>query len=138
MKSRFLFPYKWRIVGIVLFIVGLVASLVGFIHHSDINTDISRELATDVLLLTLIVGLLLIAFTKEKIEDEHIAQLRLDSLQWAIYFNYAVLILCIVFVSNWHLFINIATHYIFTPLIFFIIRFRWVVYQSNRALKVEE
>ena len=39
-----------------------------------------------------LVGLFLIAFSKEKIEDEQIVQFRLDSLRWAIYLNYAILL----------------------------------------------
>ena len=147
MKTRFLFPYSWRKYGVVLFIIGVAISLihvfldahmVALHHHSfDGKTDF-RELVTDIILLTLICGLLLIAFTKEKIEDEHIAQLRLDSLQWSIYFNYIGLIICIVLITNWHMFIGIAAHFIFTPLLFFIIRFRWVIYQANSQLKHRE
>ncbi|MFD0751991.1 hypothetical protein ACFQZS_17690 [Mucilaginibacter calamicampi] len=148
MKSRFLFPYPWRKWGVALFIIGLTLSAVHIVfdeyfsglHHGQMlagKADL-RELVTDIILLTLICGLLLIAFTKEKVEDEHIAQLRLDSLQWSIYFNYIGLIICIVCITNWHMFVGIAAHFIFTPLLFFIIRFRWVVYQSNRLLHSEE
>ena len=143
MKSRFLFPYSWRKWGVVLFSIGLTLSLIHIVfdsyfsglHHNHTlagKADL-RELVTDIILLTLICGLLLIAFTKEKIEDEHIAQLRLDSLQWSIYFNYIGLIICIVLITNWHMFIGIAAHFIFTPLLFFIIRFRWSVYRLNKV-----
>lgn len=145
MKSRFLFPHHLRKLGALLFFIGLGLSLahmffdehmVAWQHQRELagKADL-RELVTDFILLTSICGLLLVAFTKEKIEDEQITQLRLDSLQWSIYFNYIGLILCILFINDWHLFIGIAAHFIFTPLIFFIIRFRWAIYQSNRSLK---
>jgi len=85
--------------------------------------------------LTVIIGLLLIGFSKEKLEDEQIAQLRLDSLQWAIYVNYGIFIICIIFI-NGGAFLSVVAYSIVTPIIFFIIRFRWKIYQLNRALKL--
>jgi hypothetical protein len=148
MKTRFLFPYQWRKIGICLFILGLIVAGLQSYFQDDLSTwQVERSnagkadfegLIPDLMLLLLICGLFLIAFSKEKIEDEQIMQLRLDSLQWSIYLNYAILIACIILVDNWHFFISIAAHYIFTPLVFFIIRFRWAVYQSTRLLNSEE
>lgn len=87
-------------------------------------------IATSLLVMT---GLFLIAFSKEKIEDEQISQLRLDSLRWAIYFYYLTLVLSIVF-TNGIDFIDILRINIWVPLIFFIVRFRWVIFRLNRSL----
>ena len=78
------------------------------------------------------VGLFLAAFSKEKIEDEQISQLRLDSLQWAIYVNYILLIVSLILTSDTEhiLFLNLLI-----PLVFFIIRFQWKIFQNNRLLK---
>jgi hypothetical protein len=88
-------------------------------------------------LLILILGLIFIAFTKEKIEDEQIAQLRLDSLQWSIYFSYSVFILSIAFVSAADFAHNIQLS-LFIPLLFFVIRFRWKIFQLNSLLTKHE
>jgi len=85
----------------------------------------------------MLVGLFLIAFSKEKIEDEQIAQLRLDSLRWAIYLNYLILLLSLVF-TNGIDFIDILRLNLWVPLLFFIIRFRWVLYRLNRSLTIEK
>ena len=105
MKTRFLFPYWCKYQGIVLFLVHLPVVLffkptIFFKNQPDIVYDSNDTsilgaphlffLATVVLMLT---GLVLFAFSKEKIEDEQIAQLRLDSLQWAVYLSYILLIL---------------------------------------------
>ena len=45
----------------------------------------------------MLVGLIIVAFSKEKIEDEQISQLRLDSLQWAVYLNYIILVISLSF-----------------------------------------
>jgi len=50
------------------------------------------------LLMTL--GLFFVAFARERIEDEQIWQIRLDSLRWAIYINYLILILSLVFIND--------------------------------------
>lgn len=78
------------------------------------------------------VGLFIAAFSKEKIEDEQISLLRLDSLQWAVYVNYLFLIISLIFTTDTRhiLFLNLLV-----PLVFFIVRFRWKIYQNNRLLK---
>jgi hypothetical protein len=58
--------------------------------------------------------------------------LRLDSLQWAIYLNYLLLIISLIISTDTEhiLFLNLLV-----PLLFFIIRFRWQIYRNNRLLK---
>ncbi|HEY2648718.1 MAG TPA: hypothetical protein VGI38_05975 [Puia sp.] len=79
-------------------------------------------------------GLFLVAFSRERVEDEQITQLRLDSLRWAIYLNYAILLFSLIFTqgseSNHILFLNM-----WLPLLFFILRFRWVIYRLNRSAR---
>jgi len=110
MKSRFLFPHKWMVPGIVLFLIGVTvhflnqstAAPIGVfqkIHTLFPGID-AQILADDVEYLCSIIGLLLIAFSKEKIEDEQIVKLRTDSLQWAIYVNYGIFIICTVFING--------------------------------------
>lgn len=155
MKSRFLFPHKWRLIGYLCFAADLIFSIVlkalhpeGYaatdlhqvpgtgtnIHH-DINIGVTQmRVHHDIVVLLIVFGLLFIAFAKEKIEDEQISQLRLDSLQWAVYFNYALFIICVLFIYGVH-FIPILIFNIISPLVFFIFRFRWKIYGLNRSLK---
>lgn len=99
--------------------------------HNELN--LTDELAS----LGLIVSLVLIGFSKEKIEDEQIAQLRLDSLQWSVYFNYIILSLAIIFIHGMP-FLDAMVYNMFTLLIFFIIRFRLAVYRETRLLKLSD
>ena len=57
----------------------------------------------------LIIGLLLIAFSKEKDEDERISRVRLESLLWATLVNSILLIFCILFSEN-----NVIQHLLYT------------------------
>jgi len=94
----------------------------------------SEHIFTAIATILIITGLLFIAFSKEKIEDEQILKLRLDSLQWAIYLNYFILIITVAFVSN-NLLRDVIVLNIWTPLVFFIIRFRWMIFKLNKSLK---
>jgi len=79
-------------------------------------------------------GLFLAAFSREKVEDEQIWQVRLDSLRWAIFVNYVVLIISLVFIEDVGHMLDLN---LYVPLVFFIIRFRWVIYRLNRSLSRE-
>jgi len=85
----------------------------------------------------LIISLFFIAFSKEKNEDEFIAKIRLESLLWATYINYAVLIIAILFVYGGSAF-WVLVYNIFTILLFFIIRFNWVIRKSRKLAKDEK
>ena len=77
--------------------------------------------------------LILIAFSKEKTEDEMIGQLRLESLQWSVYANYLVLALAIMLVYD-SAFFNVLVYNMFTMLVVFIARFRWLIYRNNQLV----
>ncbi len=47
-----------------------------------------------------ILSSLLVAFSKEKNEDEFISKIRLESLVWAVYFNYGILLLSFIFIYD--------------------------------------
>tara|TARA_B100001750_G_C15190068_1_gene438404 strand:- start:139 stop:633 length:495 start_codon:yes stop_codon:yes gene_type:complete len=91
-----------------------------------IENDITDEIIT----LLIILGGLMVSFSKEKIEDEFIAGLRLSSLKWAFLVNYIVLILATLFVYGISYF-NILVFNMFTPLIIFIARFNYLVYKKS-------
>jgi hypothetical protein len=141
MKTRFLFPYWCRYLGLALFLVHIPVVL----YHNAIGFHFPAESPDDSLFnshhvffiftsLVMVIGLFLIAFAKEKIEDEQIWHIRLDSLRWAIYVNYLILIISLVFTKDVHHMLQLN---LWAPLIFFIIRFRWVIFRLNRSLSRE-
>jgi hypothetical protein len=149
MKTRFLFPYRSRILGYICVLAYLpIMVFKKILHHGYNNIGLKVQLEESTSLLNsehilsaiavavVIIGLLLIAFSKEKIEDEQILQLRLDSLQWAVYFNYAMLVITLFVLSNMH-YREILVLNLWAPLVFFIIRFRWVIFRFNRLAQTE-
>ena len=162
MKINFLLPNKLKTIGWLLFIPSLIiglCALLGFIEEPEflkvkmfaIITDsflgdnigrntftlVKTNLFDELLSLGLIVGAVFIAFSKQKNEDEFIAKIRLESLLWATYVNYSILILTILFVYEfafyWVMVLNM-----FTMLFFFLIRFYWVLIKTKKAVSSEK
>ena len=84
----------------------------------------------------LMIGLLMIAFSKEKDEDEMISKLRLESLLWAVFVNSIFIMLSIIFLYN-ELFLKIMAYNIFTPLILFVTRFNLTISYERKNLNKE-
>lgn len=149
MKTTYLLSHKYKIPGWILLTVGLVSGVLVLASGYESNfletkvfalwsdpisigqsTDTNRQffqiiensIVDELSALAIIIGGLFVGFSKEKIEDEFIYKLRKDSLVWAIIFNYIVLALTIIFVYELSFF-NILVYNMFTPLLFFIIRF---------------
>lgn len=156
MEPRFLFPHRYKLIGWLLAIPSLTLGL--FVLIGDFSFDFLtvrlpfEYIFTDTFLSSSgeskgsisdsisilnftdeiaavgsIIGLLFIAFSRVKIEDEYVSKTRLESLQWAIYLNFALLILGIIFIHGMAFF-NVIVYNMFTPLIFFIVRFHYILF----------
>lgn len=143
MKLTYLFPHKLKRLGWILFVpsvlIGVYALIYDFPELSFLSLDnpIVREgsgignaksdnFSNELLAIFLIVSSFLVAFSREKVEDEFIAQIRLDSLAWAVYFNYAVLLLSVLLFYNFD-FLTVLILNMFSTLLFFIVRFNWML-----------
>lgn len=98
-----------------------------------IETNLTNTLVGALFLL----GSLFVGFSKEKVEDEFIASMRLSALLWAVLVNYAVLFLAFIFVYNFA-FLEVMIYNMFTVLILFIVRFHFLIYRSNKLVTHEE
>ncbi|MGA0559030.1 hypothetical protein ACO2Q8_20400 [Larkinella sp. VNQ87] len=165
MKTHWLFPHHYRLIGWLLFIPSAVLGLAtmygefifefltfnfkvpkadaGFMSKffwwltggGDFltNSQNSINLTDEIAAIGVIIGLLLVAFSKEKVEDEMISRLRLEALQWAVYINYIVLGALILLVHG-GLFWNVMIYNMFTVLLVFIIRFRLAIRRNERTV----
>ncbi|PWK18529.1 hypothetical protein [Xanthomarina spongicola] len=154
MKTNYLLPNKYKSLGWILFILGLIGGIFMYSigYESDVltmkvfsiyNEDFimkeergffkiieENSILDELISLAIIIGGLIIVFTKEKVEDEFIYKLRTDSLVWALIFNYAILIFAILFIYGLTFF-DVLVFNMFTPLLFFIIRFNFLKLKSN-------
>lgn len=153
MKTNLLLPAKYKRIGIVLFIPSFILGIlyrfwdVSFdfltLRFPSSNKDANTgkvdfegliNLTDEVAITGLILSLLFIAFAKEKQEDEFIHQNRLESWQWAVIINYALLLIAIWLVHGME-FIDVMVYNMLTVLIIFIIRFNYVLYKNRISLK---
>lgn len=156
MKTRFLFPYKYKLIGWIMLvpsaILGLfivladyqfpflelnVFSLTTQTFSGDHSHWFKNNITDEVVAILFTIGALLAGFSKQQNEDEYIAVIRLESLVWATYINYAILILSMLFVFDAGFF-TVMIFNMFTILIIFILRFNYMLYKSNKSLANEK
>lgn len=146
MLKNYLFPNKYKIFGWCLFVPSLIIGIlaVGYdwtpsildIHIPDmfqkVNSSPSNSiinfgdenLLNEIIGLVIIIGGLLAAFSKEKIEDEYIMSIRLQSLLSAVFVNYGVLAISL-FLFYGTDFLWVLMFNMYTILIIYIIIFNW-------------
>jgi len=100
-------------------------------------TMVSTDFQATIVPIFIIIGLLLIAFSKEKIEDEMIVKIREQSLIWAVLVNFIILILGILFVFGFS-YLYFLSLQIFFVLILFIAKFNFELYRFKKSMKYEE
>ena len=153
MKVKYLFPSKFKKIGLVILmpsiIIGLITLILDFepdfltfnvpaIFINELFGDmhllgnIVNNIMNEILGIFTIVGALLVAFSKEKSEDEFISKIRLESLVWAVYINYAVLLISFLLIYNLS-FLWVMVFNMFTVLFFFIIRFNWQIIKLKKS-----
>lgn len=93
-----------------------------------IKTNISVTLVG----IIFIIGALFVGFSREKNEDEFIAQTRLYALLWAVFVNYALLIIAFFFIYGLSFF-SVKLYNMFTVLILFIIRFSFMLHKNSKT-----
>ena len=101
-------------------------------HFGFISTNITNTLVGVVFIL----GAMMVGFSKEKQEDEYIANLRLSSLMWAVWVNYVLLFLSFIFIYGMG-FLHVMIYNMFTVLIIFIVRFN-VILLKNKMISTDE
>ncbi len=151
MKAKFLFPYQYKLIGWMITILILIIWLFGVISGSQYDfftitlpfkyalqdsfnaktNETTLSLGDEFMVVGLITGMIMIAFSREKVEDEYVAQVRLETLQWAIYINFGLLIVATLLVYGTYYF-NVMIYNMFTPLLFFIARFYYVLYFKSK------
>ncbi len=146
MKTNYLLPNKYKKLGWGLFLLGIALHIFNsFSFINDIFFDmkvlslfysksffkvIEDNTLNETIAILIIIGGFLIGFSKEKIEDEFIHKLRYESFVWAIIANYIILLFCIVFIYGED-FLTVMMYNMFTPLLFFIIRFNFLKLRSR-------
>ena len=159
MKLNFLFPNKFKSIGWFTLIPSAIIGLLILIYEYepsflDFNVPaifvdelfsvnrktfrmVANNILNEILGVLIIISTFLVAFSKEKSEDEYISKIRFESLAWAVYFNYAILILTVLFIYDFA-FLWVMVFNMFTVLLFFIVRFNWQISKLKKSASYEE
>jgi hypothetical protein len=154
MKTHFLFPNQFKKIGWLLFVPSVLATL--FISVFNLSTDdylnvtvfsfyeknlgevpiffrfIKNSIVDEIFTIGIIVGGILVGFSKLKEEDEMISKIRYESLVWATYLNYGIIVFFTLFLFGLP-YLNVLFYNMFTLLLFFIIRFHYMIYKLNNS-----
>lgn len=158
MKIKYLFPNKYKKIGWIILIPAAILGLITLILNFEpdilnfklpaifINKFfgeksyigiLENNILNEILGVLIIISSLLVAFSKEKNEDEYITKIRLESLVWAVYVNYGILLFSFLFIYELS-FLWVMIFNMFTVLIFFIIRFNWQLSRLKKITDYEE
>ena len=159
MKTHFLFPNKCKKFGWILFVPSLLLGSILFISGIDFGnyfkmnvfaiysdqflsgtnffTIIKNGVLDEIIIVLIIVGAILISFSKTKNEDEFISKIRYESLVWATYLNFILMIIATLVIYGFAYF-NVLVTNVFAMLLFFIIRFHFMIYKLNKSSNDEE
>lgn len=151
MKASNLLPFKVKRLGWLILLPSLLLGVAvmyfefevpgfelvipyskSFLGGNPLSNNLTDELAS----VLFMVSLFLIAFSEEKEEDEFVSMVRLESLQWSVYFNYGLLIIAILFIYDMAFF-QALIYNMYSILIFFILRFNYVLRVKFNPNKIE-
>ena len=127
-----LFPHGFQKWGWCIFAVGVIFGI--YILVSDYGTS---GLVNNIAIIGTVAGAILATCSREEIEDEMVRQVRFNSLLVALYVNYAVLIVCSLFVYGLD-FLSVMIYNMFTILLIFMVVFRYRMWRLNKEAKDEE
>jgi hypothetical protein len=159
MKTNLLLPHRYQRLGWILLLPTAILMIVVYVFRID-SPDLfemsvfaiadvfpfqnevwfgmtTNNVMDEILTLLFFVGALLVVFSRERTEDELISRIRMESLIWATLVNYAILALAVIFLYSLA-FLQVLIFNMFTILVFFIIRFRWMMYKTKKLASNEE
>jgi hypothetical protein len=147
MKNSLLMPGKYKVIGWMIFILsgclGVATSyweykIPGFgfpVKNAELFAD--YNLTNELALAGLIIGLMMISFAKEKMEDEYLTLIRLKCWQWSVLISFGVLF-TLNFVLYGTAFYSFLVYNMFTVPLIFIAKFNFSLYLLRREREEDE
>ena len=158
MSSKLLLPNRYKKLGWLILIPSTILGLIlaynefgldwlwarvfaiandgkdgNYMYLSFRNTNITNTVVGSFF----IIGAMLVSFSKEKNEDEFIAEIRLSSLLWAVWVSYILLLIAFLLVYGTP-FLDVMVYNMFTVLIIFIVRFNYILYKNSKTVSDEK
>ena len=146
MENSLLIPGKYKVVGWIIFILfaclGLATlywdySIPGLVLPLKESLFFDANLTNELALAGVIIGLMIIVFAREKIEDEYISLMRLKCLQWSVLISFGILFI-LNFVFYGGSFYVVLIYNMFTIPLIFIAKFNYSLYRLRREREEDE
>ncbi|WP_395802366.1 hypothetical protein [Daejeonella sp.] len=147
MKNSLLIPGKYKVIGWIIFILssclGLATSyweykIPGFalsVKNAELFAD--YNLTNELALAGVVIGLMMISFAKEKMEDEYLTLIRLKCWQWSVLISFGILLI-LNFVLYGTTFYSFLVYNMFTVPIVFIAKFNFSLYLLRQERAEDE
>jgi hypothetical protein len=147
MKNTLLIPSHYKVIGWIISILsgclGLATLYLDFkipgfsfpFKNSSLFAD--YNLTNEFALAGLIIGVMMISFAKEKMEDEYLTMVRLKCWQWSVLISFGVLFI-LNFVFYGTDFFAFLIHNMFTLPIVFIAKFNYSLFLLRRERENDE
>ena len=129
MEKIFLLPNGFKKVGWIILVPTFVLRV--------LTSDWVGKILNNVAIIGICLGCLFVACSRERVEDELIGRIRLNSLLIALYINSSVLIILSLFCYEL-LFLNVLVFNMFTNIIIFLIVFEMKLWKLKKSLRDEE
>ena len=152
-RTKFLLPAKFRFVGSIFFIAGIITGVFRFylgikpkildarvfaVYSEYLDEKymklVNNNLGEEITLLLVLSGLFLIAFAKEKSEDEMVRYIRYQSLIISFYLSFTFL-LAATFFTYGFAFLYMLILFSAIPMVSYIVIFRFHLYLYSKNLK---
>lgn len=148
MENSLLIPGKYKVIGWIIFVLFAclgIATIYWEYQVPGLRLPIKENgisfadynLTNEIALAGVVIGLIMIVFSREKIEDEYISFLRLKCWQWSVLINYLILII-LNFVFYGTSFYLVLIYNLFTIPLIFIVKFNYSLYSLRRERDYDE
>lgn len=162
MKKSMLLPYRFKKIGWAIFIPTLLLGI--FVAFQEFDTTSLAEMIervvevgrldptvehinriengvqpwlNNLLIIGILCGSLFITCSREKVEDEMIARIRLDALLSALYANTAVIVVAALTTYDLN-FVDVMIYNLFTLPLLFLVILRYRLWRLKKATRNEE
>lgn len=140
MQKEFLLPYGFKKVGWVMLALALVLGIFSAYYDFDYSQSqllqplqMQGTLINNYIVIGLWLGVIFIGCSRERVEDEMIAGLRLNALLAGFYLQAAFIIVA-TFLFNSLDYLEVMVYNLVTYPLIFLAFYRWMLWRSKKAL----
>lgn len=108
-----------------------------FLSGSEDRLFYPNHILDEIVLITLVVSGIIHGFSREKVEDELISKIRLESLAWSVFWNFGLLLVAVILVYDTP-FLAVMSIQMVSILVWFNLRYAYRLRKHYNALENDE